>query len=934
MKNSKIKYITFFKTEHEDYAIIEREFNYNGIILKIEEKVSYTAGIWELEEYSNQNSGFLKDIFKIVNRLSEEEEIDKRDDIRELMEQLQYDNENAPILSSNMKKIKIYSKNGDLYLGIKYEYEFQKKKGKSVKRKVVKHKLSNLKNDEALLAYCIEELGKNNIGELIEDPKVCVFSINTYQKFMDRYIYTDYSDIDMDDCNENSEEDDIDDHKDFDIPEEFMIAKNIGKIVIYDFNDGDTYSTDNIRKQAVIFYKDGSVKNVSVEEAITLSYYKYGLKNYKKRNWKEKFNSILESEKLSKIGIEETSGENLEIDFQKYREAAQKAKRNKKINSKKKSKNKKFKIKSLVKKISFRLMLPLISVITIATGIVGGVHLSKRKNNDRINSNNSRELFDENSYNDSNEIEEPSVKPDYSNYTFNQLLDKTVSNKPRYSFMSAIKGYLTYYNETLRNTYSEGTTINISHNFEEAVSMYLAYNNLNSEQIYQIFGNTKLDADKLIENFNRAIKQDSMLHNIQLNDYSKDKLIKDSNIKTYYKKYDEIFKNINNARSTSLKRSYLEKFYSMVREDLPDMSKNDYTNVEGYKVLIKEFCNSASNIKLDVKNSLTIKEKEYIDDISRNVIYKKFKNICTKQNARVLSSTVSSEYDEEDINIPSYEDLENKMIEKLENSNAYYVSEAARNITKYKAFTENTILKEEKTSSKESTTVNNTTLNNNSTNNEMKTPEKNNNIKVEAQIEQSGELSNQSKTVQIKEKSEPLKTTKEDKVSKIEEPDNDRSRDIVESDKHEDIDTEIDSIIEEANKKLEEELNNWGIFEDDKNNYKNENDTEESNDYVENAVDESVQNDLGIYNGNDVVDFIDPDSIDDVFVNNQENSIDIDADKVDENGNLNDQFEDLTTDPNVPSTDLSNEELVDQIISAMENSDQYTDESMTQNLIK
>ena len=115
-----------------------------------------------------------------------------------------------------------------------------------------------------------------------------------------------------------------------------------------------------------------------------------------------------------------------------------------------------------------------------------------------------------------NKTEQEKIIYDYSNCSWNKMIEYCRPNKDRMSLMSRIKEYLSQYNGKQANQYKEEKNeVKAAQKFKEGEAYYLACNKMDPEQIYQYFGNHKIKKESLMKNLKRAINQNARLHNIQ-----------------------------------------------------------------------------------------------------------------------------------------------------------------------------------------------------------------------------------------------------------------------------------------------------------------------------------------------------------------------------------------------------------------------------------
>ena len=681
----------------------------------------------------------------------------------------------------------------------------------------------------------------------------------------------------------------------------------IGKIVFV------SYITDNkeIETRAIIYYTNGKVKEVNREEA------EKEILNIKKANNIKETEQLFEEKFLECTTISEWNK-----DHPNYIEQAKSNKG--KYSSSKKKPNifkriwKKLKTNKLVRWISIGLAT--LSVLGTASCTYNLVHKSIDGN---IKNENNQ---DDNMISADDAVIDNIAREDFSVYSYDELIQRCKTNKARQEAMQTIYNFITDYNLNTSYTYKEEkSSAKLSHTVDEVSAMYLLYNDINPETVNEIYQSTTLDTKQLRKDLINAQKQDSLAHNIQTRTINKDKLFTDSKAKKFYNKYEEIFIKMNDTSNYNKKTEYKKKFYDMVRSDLSGMASNSYENVDSSKIIIKEFVDAMRRVKIDVDNKLTDQEMKYINGILENVVDKKIKDIVTKQSARNMVATVDITGEIVDTN-PYYSEFKDAIVKELEAKDSYYTTDDNRDIRDYKKFKKNTKPKqyekkqsESKTEPKVEQTNNQPTTGNKKisqtpspTPETQEAPPQQNEPIVEEYIEEDHEV-RRIKQIDILEEfeDEPINDT-------IEKPEQLPDNVITPDDGFEYVDItrvpderptfpSLDSGIEE-------------ITLDDIN------DNKDKPEDLETIIPEGMEN--------SEIQIISPDEVQDSQkedeMTNNEVMIEIDSDKTDENGNLNNLYTDVSTDLNSTVTSETNnsEEIADFIINQMEQQgESYTEET-------
>lgn len=800
-----------------------------------------------------------------------------------------------------------------------------------------------------------------------------------------------------------------------------MFKKDIGKIVKYSFID----ENDEIRTCAVIFYNDGSVRNVSEEEADELFAkfaYEHGISEVSLRSRDLNFFDFVSGKTLIEefdkyykeaIGVNDNLNDYIYNDGHKNVNNNSKAhnnangtqangsanntknsknangtqangstnntknskngngtQTNSSTNNTKDSKNAKRKkrkhhckayyfFKNLFDKLMVTKPMKIIMgnriVKRIAIGIGallvlgGGVKLVKDFSfNDKDIEPTTTGYVDDKNYNDN--VTDNNMREDFSNCTYQELLQKCKNNTNRKDAMKTIREFVTEYNYEAYRYKEEKSDVRAVHTLDEAMAMYLAYNDIDSEKVNEIFKGTNMTFDGLRNSLISAQYQDALVHNIQDRTFNKADLFTKQADKDLYNKYENLFMSMNCAYDKD-KKEFKEKFNDMVRADLSGIATGDYSNVDCSKVIIKEFMDAMDNVNIKADNELTAQEKNYINGIMANVVDKKLNTIVIRQNARNLEMTMgvnSQVMDQE----PYYNDFKDAIIKELTDNNCYYTTDENRDVSYYNVFARNTLTdtsenkKNTNTSqnvaNNASTSKDNSSANNNGGYSSSSTGTTNTN---NSQTKQATSASTSSSTTQKENNnsnvnnSSSTTNTSNDSVT----PNTPNNNDGVNKQDYVDEAILKDEMVGRVEAvRLTDEIDN-SSFDFDRHPYPpvdapvidDDAPTFDVNDFIhmedENTgVDEITPDDIPTEDITDNIDDLIPGGIEDFevvddtnkpeedSVSIDENVVNIDQDKVDENGNLSDQYTDVTTDENGQNSQMSNDEIADAIIRQME----------------
>lgn len=287
--------------------------------------------------------------------------------------------------------------------------------------------------------------------------------------------------------------------------------------------------------------------------------------------------------------------------------------------------------------------------------------------------------------NDNNNLHIDDIPSENVVYTQSYDILNNLKNKndDRYNFLNNVGKTLNNYNMTEATKVLEANKgTKLAHSFDELAIQYIIYNDVPESEIHNIFGNEFVDKNELMNSFEMGVNQDSLAHNLQINDIDKSNMFKTEEAEAFYDKYNNLFTEMNNTSEKTEKQNYVSKFYDMVRSDFAEMSDGTYNDVKGYQVSILEFTEAMEHMNITTDNQLTKQEKDYIDGLTDHFIAEKINHLAVIQNARAL---VNPEFNEIDT-LPSVIDYEEMLVKELNENNNYYVDEASRDVRNYDSY--------------------------------------------------------------------------------------------------------------------------------------------------------------------------------------------------------------------------------------------------------
>lgn len=266
-------------------------------------------------------------------------------------------------------------------------------------------------------------------------------------------------------------------------------------------------------------------------------------------------------------------------------------------------------------------------------------------------------------------------------------LGKANMNEQKEKAVSSIWTYINNYNQTVaRNHISSKTDTKLGLQWDEAVAHYIGYNNLSKDAYTKIFDNFTFDSEKMLKAYKRAHNQEVLAHTVQVESLEKENLIRSSEGKEFYLKYENILIKYNSCSNDQEKVKYAEKFYRNLKQDF---NEETLTEIKNYKLSIMPMIEAMNNMtnNLELENKLTKKEKAYFKKLSsEEIVRDKFEKIANQ----LFSYQTATNAVNESINEISYEELRALAIKTLKKTDSYNVKTAdARNIKDHKDYKEN-----------------------------------------------------------------------------------------------------------------------------------------------------------------------------------------------------------------------------------------------------
>lgn len=515
------------------------------------------------------------------------------------------------------------------------------------------------------------------------------------------------------------------------------MKKEIENIVFYKFWDN---SGEHV--QSCIFYKDGSVENISLEEGSIIA---------SKILKEENITNIKDLNKSKKIHV--LTGEKFEEQFHSFiatqKSAAKEELRQKKSNRIKNQKEKKpsvfsriwhskllkpvvaltsipsllaSKVKSLVstveekakqrkeKKIQnqkekrpnifsriwhSKLLKPVVAVATSIAMVFGtvGATFAPRKTKTNTNSANSNAVFATDSENNTTNMtledllkQATNTKKSNDNIEFNKLVSET-SNTVQAQEMNKIGTFLEHFNINFASKHKE-KNIMPALKWDEIATLSLAYNEFSKEEIKGIYNGYELDSVKLDNNYKAATLELLGSFVLETSDtpVGLDKLIDSKDGKDFYLKYDKLFQK---CKQTTGKEQIeaVNTFYRELYKDYPisdeireiGLSHSDSRNeITSYKLSIVPMVGAAEVMFQNLGIDHTLSNKA--------INYFNDLGLCNYAEKKFEKAEAITSVSTLDNNNPTYGQYNSAKVNELIKASYYNVNDENRDISQLSEF--------------------------------------------------------------------------------------------------------------------------------------------------------------------------------------------------------------------------------------------------------
>lgn len=277
----------------------------------------------------------------------------------------------------------------------------------------------------------------------------------------------------------------------------------------------------------------------------------------------------------------------------------------------------------------------------------------------------------------------------YDNYSYDQLLEVT-NNQTQKTAMTNLGTTITAFNGPFADAYvEEGKDVRAALSFDEIVALQQAYNSYSRDEIRAYFNGADVRSADMVRSYKDASLQLMGAYVIEDSEHPVDMstLIESEEGKEFYNRYHQMFLAAKNATTEEEKLAAINAFYQAVRTDFPITTEvrtegiahaDDYATIEPYKLSVTPMIAAAEMIFQNYSTDypLTDSEIDFLNDLG-------LCNYAKKTFERIETITLTS--DEDNTN-PLYEQYRDAVIYNLKKAGHYFIDNEHRELTKLDAF--------------------------------------------------------------------------------------------------------------------------------------------------------------------------------------------------------------------------------------------------------
>lgn len=278
----------------------------------------------------------------------------------------------------------------------------------------------------------------------------------------------------------------------------------------------------------------------------------------------------------------------------------------------------------------------------------------------------------------------------YNDYTYGELLNVTTNEFQKKSMVNVHSG-ITGFNREFANNYLEsGHDIKAALSFDEVVALQQAYNNYSTDEVRAYFNGYEVDAIYMSNAYKSASLQLMGAYTIETskNPVDMSMLIDSQEGKDFYNKYHAMFLAAKEAKGNEQLR-LVKEFYAAVEKDFPITEEvrtegishsEDHNSLKDYQLAVAPMIASAEMIfqNLEIDYTLDDTKVDFLNDIG-------LCNHADDKFERLETITLTAYEDNEN---PLFEQYKKAIIAELIKTNDYVIDDAHRELSNLRRFQE------------------------------------------------------------------------------------------------------------------------------------------------------------------------------------------------------------------------------------------------------
>ena len=285
----------------------------------------------------------------------------------------------------------------------------------------------------------------------------------------------------------------------------------------------------------------------------------------------------------------------------------------------------------------------------------------------------------------------------YNNCTVKQLLDVTTSQVQKES-MSNLQKSIIGFNESFadahtgsyQNVAGETVDVRAALSFDEMVALQQAYNDYSKTELKAYFNGSDVSKDSLTRSYKDASLQLMGAYVIETSEHPVDMsgLINSDEGKAFYNKYHQMFLAAKTATGDE-KLEKIKEFYSAVKTDFPITQEvrtegiahaDDYATLASYKLSVAPMIAAGEIMwqNLEVDETLDDSTIDFLNDLG----------LCNYAESKFGTIETISLTSESDSTNPLYEQYKSAFEKELKEKNIYVIDDEHRELSKLQEFQE------------------------------------------------------------------------------------------------------------------------------------------------------------------------------------------------------------------------------------------------------